>query len=94
MLLRSCCAPSDDWVSYSPTRPGRIVWRPRGNFQRMLAQIRLTDDERAAVENGWAAVERLIERLAAVPTLAGQAATTCPICEFRPARALGDRTPV
>jgi len=43
----------------------------RGNLQRMLAQIPLTDDERAAVEDGAAAVERLIERLAHVPTPAG-----------------------
>jgi hypothetical protein len=43
----------------------------RGNLQRMLAQIPLTDDERAAVEDGTVAVERLIERLKDVPTPAG-----------------------
>jgi hypothetical protein len=37
----------------------------------MMAQIPLTDDECAAVEDGTAAVERLIERLADVPTPAG-----------------------
>jgi hypothetical protein len=37
----------------------------------MLAQIPLTDDERDAVEEGAAAVERLIERLTDVPTPAG-----------------------
>jgi hypothetical protein len=41
------------------------------NLQRMLAQIPLTDDERAAVEDGAAAVERLVERLAHVPAPAG-----------------------
>ncbi len=43
----------------------------RGNLQRMLAQIPLTDDERAAVEDGAAAVDQLIERLHDVPTPAG-----------------------
>src|SRR5947208_2319779 len=43
----------------------------RGNLQRMLAQIPLTDDERAAVEDGTAAVERLLDRLADTPTPAG-----------------------
>jgi hypothetical protein len=41
------------------------------NLQRMLAQILLTDDERYAVEDGAAAVERLIARLADVPTPGG-----------------------
>jgi hypothetical protein len=39
--------------------------------QRMLAEIPLTDDERAAVEDGTATVEHLIERLTDVPTPAG-----------------------
>lgn len=38
----------------------------------MLAQIPLTDDERAAVEDGSAAVDRLLERLADTPTPAGR----------------------
>jgi hypothetical protein len=37
----------------------------------MMTQIPLTEDERAAFEDGTAAVERLIERLANVPTPAG-----------------------
>ena len=44
----------------------------RGNLQRMLAQIPLTDDERAAVEDGSAAVERLLERLVDTPTPTGR----------------------
>jgi len=44
----------------------------RGNLQRMLAQIPLTEDGRAAVEDGCAAVERLLERLADTPTPAGR----------------------
>ena len=45
----------------------RAVSTPHG----MLAQIPLTDDERAAVEDGSAAVDRLLERLADTPTPAG-----------------------
>ena len=37
----------------------------------MLAQIPPTDDERDAVKDGASAVERLIERLADVPTPTG-----------------------
>jgi hypothetical protein len=33
----------------------------KDNLQRMMAQIPLTDDERAAVEDGTTAVERLIQ---------------------------------
>ena len=43
----------------------------RGNLQRMLAQIPLTDDEQAAVQDGTAAVERLLDRLRDTPTPAG-----------------------
>lgn len=43
----------------------------KDNLQRMLAQIPLTDDERDAVEDGSAADDRLIGRLADVPTPAG-----------------------
>ena len=43
----------------------------QNNLQRMLAQIPLTDDERRAVEDGAAAVVRLIERLTDVPTPTG-----------------------
>lgn len=39
---------------------------------RMLAQIPRTDDERAAVEDRSAAVDRLLERLADTPTPAGR----------------------
>ncbi len=37
----------------------------------MLAQIPLTDEERAAVEDGAEAVERLVHRLRSVATPAG-----------------------
>jgi hypothetical protein len=40
-------------------------------LQRMLAAIPLTDDEKAAVDDGTAALGMLLERLADVPTPAG-----------------------
>ncbi|GAA1621814.1 hypothetical protein GCM10009733_018030 [Nonomuraea maheshkhaliensis] len=41
------------------------------NLRRMLATIPLTDDERAAVDGGQLALDRLLEQLADVPTPAG-----------------------
>ena len=43
----------------------------KDNLQRMLATIPLTDDERAAVDDGHAALDALLDRLADVPTPAG-----------------------
>ena len=57
---------------YAPTDSTKAqLLEARDNLQRMLAQIPLTDEERAAVEDGTTAVERLIERLTDVPTPAG-----------------------
>ena len=62
------------------------------NLQRMLASIPLTDDERAAVEDGQAALGALLTRLADVPAPAGPtprqagispAATLLPIVHVR-----------
>lgn len=41
------------------------------NLQRMLASVPLTDDERAAVEDGQTALSNLLNRLADAPTPAG-----------------------
>ncbi|MFG2873931.1 hypothetical protein ACGFYU_02800 [Streptomyces sp. NPDC048337] len=41
------------------------------NLQKMLAAIPLTDDERAAVDDGQAALDQLLERLTDIPTPAG-----------------------
>ena len=38
------------------------------NLQKMLASIPLTDDDRAAVDEGQAALDQLPERLTDVPT--------------------------
>jgi integrase len=67
---RMACARCDFYVPKGSSKAQ--LMEARGNLQRMLAQIPLTDDERAAVEDGSAAVERLLERLADTPTPAGQ----------------------
>lgn len=44
----------------------------KDNLQRMLAAMPLTEEERVAVEEGTEALDRLLERLADVPTPTGQ----------------------
>src|SRR5438105_3006477 len=66
---RMACARCDLYLPKDSARAQLL--EARGNLQRMLAQIPLTDDERAAVEDGTAAVERLLDRLADTPTPAG-----------------------
>ncbi|CAL9354934.1 hypothetical protein SUDANB21_00549 [Streptomyces sp. enrichment culture] len=41
------------------------------NLQRMLASIPLTEDERAAVDDGQTALDALLARLTDIPTPAG-----------------------
>jgi hypothetical protein len=66
---RMACARCDFYVPKHSSRAQLL--EARGNLQRMLAEIPLTDDERAAVEAGAAAVERLLDRLIDLPTPAG-----------------------
>lgn len=66
---RMACARCDFYVPKDSSRAALI--EARGNLQRMLLEIPLTDDERAAVEDGASAVERLLDRLSDVPTPAG-----------------------
>src|SRR5207253_8534550 len=66
---RMACARCDFYLPKDSARAQLL--EARGNLQRMLAQIPLTDDERAAVEDSTAAVERLLDRLADTPTPAG-----------------------
>ena len=47
------------------------ILEAQASLQRMLVTIPLTDDERAAVDEGADAVERLLTRLADTPTPAG-----------------------
>jgi hypothetical protein len=66
---RMACARCDFYLPKDSSRAQLL--EAKDNLQRMLAQIPLTDDERYAVEDGAAAVERLIARLADVPTPGG-----------------------
>ncbi len=66
---RMACARCDFYLPKDSTKAQLV--EAKDNLQRMLASIPLTDDERAAVEDGTVAVERLLERLTDVPTPAG-----------------------
>jgi integrase len=66
---RMACARCDFYVPKDSTKAQLL--EAKGNLQRMLAEIQLTDDERNAVTDGATAVDHLLERLADVPTPAG-----------------------
>jgi Phage integrase family len=66
---RMACARCDFYVPKDSTKAQLL--KARGNLQRMLAEIQLTDDERAAGTDGTNAVNNLLKRLADVPTPAG-----------------------
>ncbi|WP_028805860.1 hypothetical protein [Streptomyces sp. 142MFCol3.1] len=56
----------------------------KDNLQHMRAAIPLTDEEQAAVDDGHAALDRLLERLADIPTPSGPAPRRLlPIIEVR-----------
>jgi hypothetical protein len=66
---RMACARCDFYI---PKDSGKAqLLEAKDNLQHMLASIPLTDDERAAVEDGRAALESLLGRLAGIPTPAG-----------------------
>ena len=57
---------------YAPKASSKAqLLEAKENLQRMLANIPLTDDEQAAVDDGQAALGQLLERLVDVPTPAG-----------------------
>ena len=62
---RMACARCEYYVPKASSKANLI--EAKGNLQRMLVEIPLTEHERAAVEDGGDAVERLLERLADVP---------------------------
>lgn len=66
---RMACARCDFYTPKGSTKAQLL--EAKNNLQRMLAAIPLTDDERAAVDDGHTAVEALLARLADVPTPAG-----------------------
>jgi integrase len=66
---RMACARCD---FYTPKGSSQAqLLEAKDNLQRMLASIPLTDDERAAVADGQAALDELLTRLADIPTPAG-----------------------
>lgn len=66
---RMACARCDFYTPKDSTKAQLL--EAKDNLQRMLATIPLTDDERAAVDDGHNAVQALLTRLADVPTPAG-----------------------
>ena len=68
-LHRMACAKC---AFYIPKESSRAqILEGGAHLQRMLQEIPLTDDERAAVEEGIEALEKLSSQLANVPTPAG-----------------------
>ncbi|HET9080087.1 MAG TPA: site-specific integrase [Trebonia sp.] len=86
---RMACAKCDFYI---PKDSGKAqLLEAKGNLQRMLVSIPLTDDERAAVEDGQTALDTLLARLADVATPSGTTprhmdappgATSLPIAEI------------
>lgn len=66
---RMACARCDFYTPKSSSK-GQLL-ETKENLQKMLASIPLTDDERAAVDDGHTALDQLLERLTDVPTPAG-----------------------
>jgi integrase len=87
---RMACARCD---FYAPKASARAqLLEAKDNLQHMLVSVPLTDDERAAVDDGQEALSQLLKRLADVPTPAGstpaqiglpQSATLLPIADVR-----------
>lgn len=66
---RMACARCDFYTPKDSTKAQLL--EGKANLQKMRATIPLTEDEQAAVEDGQAALDRLLERLADVPTPSG-----------------------
>ena len=66
---RMACARCDFYLPKQSSQ-GQLL-EARDGLQRMLVQIPLTDEERAAVENDQGAVDQLLDRLTDTPTPAG-----------------------
>jgi len=66
---RMTCARCDFYIPKDSTKAQLL--EARGNLQKMVTAIPLTDDERAAVDDGQAALDRLLDRLADIPAPAG-----------------------
>ena len=91
---RMACAKCD---FYAPKDSSKAqLLEAKKNLQRMRAMIPLTEDEQAAVDDGSAALARLLDRLADTPTPAGPTprqldlpvgAVSLPIIDVRQAQA-------
>ena len=66
---RMACARCDFYTPKDSTAAQLL--EAKSNLQKMTAAIPLTDDERAAINDGQAAIDRLLARLADTPTPAG-----------------------
>jgi hypothetical protein len=66
---RMACARCDFYTPKASSK-GQLL-EAKENLQRMLANIPLTDDERAAVDDGQTALDKLLEQLVDVPTPSG-----------------------
>jgi hypothetical protein len=64
------CARCDFYLPKGSTQSQLL--EAKDHLQQMLAAIPLTEEERAAVEDGKEALDRLLERLVDVPTPTGQ----------------------
>ena len=90
---RMACAKCD---FYTPKNSSKAqLLEAKQNLQKMRAMIPLTEDEQAAVDDGNAALDRLLDRLADIPTPARPAprqldppgtATILPILDVRQAQ--------
>ncbi len=90
---RMACARCDFYIPKDSTKSQLL--EAKENLQRMLITVPLTDDERAAVEDGQAALDSLVSKLAHVPSPKGPTprelgitptVTVVPNVEFRPTR--------
>ncbi|MGW3661319.1 tyrosine-type recombinase/integrase [Streptomyces sp. NPDC005151] len=66
---RMACARCDFYTPKDSTRSQLL--EAKSNLQKMAVSIPLTDDEHEAIEDGQAALDRLLDRLADTPTPAG-----------------------
>jgi hypothetical protein len=66
---RMACAKCDFYTPKDSSKA--LLLEAKDNLQRMLGAIPLTDDEKAAVDDGQAALDKLLAQLADIPTPAG-----------------------
>jgi hypothetical protein len=93
------CAKCDFYIPKESSRAQLL--ETKANLQRRLVAIPLTDDERAAIGDGQAALGKLLERLADIPTPAGptpnqlsrpEGVTLLPVIDPTSTRTMPDRT--